>query len=222
MPDAPTDEFGQLYRASYRKIFRLSLGLAGNVDDAEEITQEAFSRALRSFADFRGECAFLTWMYRITLNVARDHLKQRTRFPAQALEEMGYSLEEIIDPNPASDPETELLARQARVKCLHSLTECLRAQERKVFCLAITLGLPHKQVAEIAGCSVGAVKTTLHRARKRWFGYMEDRCELINKANPCNCRQWVRFGLARGGSPRGTSLRRPRQFRCRRERRSES
>ena len=198
MSDVPADQFGDLYRAHYREVFRLALGLAGNAADAEEIAQEAFVKAFRAFADFRGEASFRTWIYRIALNVTRDRLKERARFPAQALEEMGYVLEEIIDPDPASDPETGLLARQARVKCLHSLTECLRAQERRVFCLAVTLGLPHRRVAEILECSVAAVKTTLHRARKRWFGYMEDRCELLNPANPCSCRQWVRFGLAQG------------------------
>jgi RNA polymerase sigma-70 factor (ECF subfamily) len=126
-------------------------------------------------------------------------MKYKTKFPVYNLtEDLGYSLEEIIDPNPANNPETELLSNQAKVKCLHSLTECLQAKERKVFCLSITLGLPQKHVAAILDCSVGSVKTTLHRAKQRWFGYMEDRCQLIRKSNPCNCKQWVRFGLSQG------------------------
>lgn len=198
-PDTAGETFDRLYRDNHQKVFNLSLGLTGNVDDALEIAQEAFSRAFRAFDSFRGECSFFTWIYRITLNVASDSLKQRAKFPVQALtEDMGFSLEEIIDTNPVCDPETELLARQARVKCLHSLTECLQANERKVFCLAITLGLPHRVVAEILECSVGSVKTTLHRAKRRWFGYMEDRCGLLKQSNPCRCSQWVRFGLSRG------------------------
>lgn len=73
-----------------------------------------------------------------------------------------------------------------------------QANQRKVFCLAITLGLPHKQVADILNCSIASVKTTLHRAKKRWMGYMEDRCGLIKESNPCTCNQWVRFGLSQG------------------------
>ena len=111
---------------------------------------------------------------------------------------MAILLEDIVDPNPANNPETELLAYQARVKCLHCLTECLPLEQRKVFCLAITVGLPHKLVAEILDISLASVKTTLHRAKKRWFGYMENRCQFIKKTNPCTCRQWVRFGLERG------------------------
>jgi RNA polymerase sigma-70 factor (ECF subfamily) len=191
--------FDRLYLENQPKVYRLALSLAGNAHDAEDITQEAFLRAFRAYDTFRNESSFFTWIYRIALNVANDHLKQRTKLPIQALtEDHGYVLEQIIDPNPASNPENELLAHQARVKCLHCLTECLPLDQRKVFCLAITIGLPHKQVAEILGISVPSAKTTLHRAKKRWFGYMENRCQFIRKSNPCTCRQWVRFGLQQG------------------------
>ncbi|ABQ24310.1 RNA polymerase sigma factor [Geotalea uraniireducens] len=199
MSDNLTELFDRLYRDNQAMVYKLALGLTGNGHDAEEITQEAFSRAFRSYHTFREECSFSTWIYRITINVANDYLKLRAKFPVHALtEDLGYSLEEIIDPDPANNPETELLAYQARAKCLHAMTECLPTEQRKVFCLAITLGLPHKLVAEILDCSLSSVKTTLHRAKKRWFGYMEDRCQLIRKSNPCSCKQWVRFGLSQG------------------------
>lgn len=199
MPGDLTELFDQLYRDNKEMLYKLALGLTGNAHDAEEVTQETFLRAFRSYHDFRHDCAFSTWIYRIALNLANDYLRQRTKFPVPALtEDLGYVLEEIIDPDPGNNPETELLANQISIKCLHSLTECFPAEQRKVFCLAITLGLPHRLVAEILECSVGSVKTTLHRAKKRWFGYMEDRCQLIDKSSPCSCKQWVRFGLSQG------------------------
>jgi RNA polymerase sigma-70 factor (ECF subfamily) len=199
--------FDQLYRDNQAKVYRLALSLTGNAHDAEEITQEAFLRAFRSYQGFREESSFFTWIYRIAINVANDYLKHRTKLPINSLtEDQGYSLEEIIDPNPANNPETELLAFQARIKCLHAMTECLPIDQRKVFCLAITLGLPHKTIAEILDCSVGSVKTTLHRAKKRWFGYMENKCQLIRKSNPCNCRQFVRFGLKQGWISKDASV----------------
>ena len=199
MPDDLASLFDQLYRDNMEMVYKLALGLTGNADDAEEVTQETFLRAFRSYHTFREECAFSTWIYRIAINIANDYLRQRTKFPVPALtEDHGFVLEEILDPNPENNPENELLASQVRMKCLHSLTECLRLEQRKIFCLAITLGLPHKLVAEILECSVGSVKTALNRAKHRWFGYMEDRCQLINKSGTCSCRQWVRFGLSQG------------------------
>lgn len=199
MSDDLASLFDQLYRDNMEMVYKLALGLTGNADDAEEVTQETFLRAFRSYHTFREECAFSTWIYRIAINIANDYLRQRTKFPVPALtEDHGFVLEEILDPNPENNPENELLASQIRMKCLHSLTECLQFEQRKIFCLAITLGLPHKLVAEILECSVGSIKTALNRAKHRWFGYMEDRCQLINKSGTCSCRQWVKFGLSQG------------------------
>jgi RNA polymerase sigma-70 factor, ECF subfamily len=150
MTEKQADIFDQLYRDNQAKVYRLALSLVGNTHDAEDITQDAFSRAFRSYETFREESSFFTWIYRITINVSNDYLKYRTKLPLETLtEDMGYALEEIIDPNPANNPETELLAFQTRIRCLHAMTECLPIDQRKVFCLAITLGLPHKAVAEI-------------------------------------------------------------------------
>ena len=199
--------FGRLYDDHQAKVYRLALGLTGDAHDAEEITQEAFFRAFRAYGGFRTDSSFFTWIYRITVNVASDYLRQRRKLPIYALtEDLGYTLEEIIDPDPATDPESQLLAGEARYKCLHCMTECLTPGQRKAFCLAITLGLPYRLVAEILECSPGAVKATLHRAKERWAGYMENRCQLIKKTNPCNCAQWVRFGLARGWLAKGTAV----------------
>jgi RNA polymerase sigma-70 factor (ECF subfamily) len=192
-------DFEKLYNENMGKVYKLSLGLAGNTNDAEEITQEAFCRAFESLDSFRGESAFSTWMYRITVNTANRYLRQRSKMPLQALtEDLGYAVDEVLDDNPASDPETVLLSKEARYRCLHCITECLPAEQRKIFCLAITVGLPQKMVAEIMECSLSKVKTALFRARQRWFGYMENRCDLIKKSNPCHCSQWVRFGLKQG------------------------
>lgn len=191
--------FDQLYRDNYAKVYRLALGLTGNVHDSEDITQEAFYRAFRGYNTFREQSSFFTWVYRITLNVANDYMKHRSKLPIYELtEDQGYPIEEIIDHNPGNNPETEVLAYQVRIKCLHCLMECLPIGQRRVFCLSIIMDLPHKQVAEILESSVSSIKTTLHRAKKRWFGYMEDRCQLIRRSNPCNCKQFIRFGLKRG------------------------
>ncbi len=199
MSDVSSELFEQLYCDNQTKVYRLALGLTGNADDAEEITQEAFFRAFRSFAVFRQESSFFTWIYKITLNVARSYLKKKAKLPIHMLtENEGYVVDEIIDQNPESNPEMAVLANEIRVRCLHCFTECLPVNQRIVFCLAVTIGLQHKITAEILDCSIGSVKTTLNRARKRIAGYMENKCQLIKKSNPCNCQQWIRFALSQG------------------------
>lgn len=196
------EEFDLLYRENYVKVYNLALGLTGNSDEAEEITQEAFFRALKSYDTFRHDSSFFTWIYRITLNASNSYMKKKKNSPTQyldeAVEKLGLQIEDVIDTNPESNPETLYLAKETRFKCLHSITECLTGEQRKIFCMAVTLGLPQKMVAEILECSLSKVKTTLYRAKQKWFGYMNDRCSLIKKDNPCNCAQWVRCAVEQG------------------------
>jgi RNA polymerase sigma-70 factor (ECF subfamily) len=121
LTDTHTELFEQLYHDNQTKVYQLALGLTGNTNDAEEITQEAFFQAFRFYSNFRKDSSFFTWIYCITVNAANDYLKQRSKLPIYTLtEDLGYSIEQIIDPNSAHDPETKLLAREARLKCLQN------------------------------------------------------------------------------------------------------
>jgi len=201
-----TEHFDQLYRDNYVKVYRLALGLANRGstvadrrNDAEDITQETFLRAFRSFHTFREESSFFTWIYRIAVNVANDYMKRRKKlYVYEIAEDSGCSVEELADPHPAYGPETKLMINEVMRVCMNAFTECLTVNQKKVFFLAVGLGLPYKLVAEILDCSVSSVKSTLHRAKNRIIGFMESRCQLIKKSNPCRCEQWVKRGISRG------------------------
>lgn len=199
MTENSTDHFEQLYRENYVKVYRLALGLTHNFSDADDIAQEAFVRAFRSFHTFREESSFFTWIYRITVNVANDYMKQRNKLRVYEIaEESGCSVEDLVDPHPDYGPETKLMVNEVMRVCMAAFAECLPVNQRKVFFLVVGLGLPYKITAEVLDCSVGLVKTTLYRAKNRLVGYMENRCQHIKKSNPCQCEQWIKRGLARG------------------------
>lgn len=194
-----TELFDQLYRDNYVKVYRLALGLTHSFSDAEDIAQEAFVRAFRSFHTFREESSFFTWIYRITVNVANDFMKQRSKLPVYEIaEKQGCSVEDLIDPHPENNPETKLMVNEVMRVCMAAFTECLPVNQRKVFFLIIGLGLSYKVTAEIVECSVSSVKTLLHRAKNRLVGFMESRCHYIKKSNTCRCEQWVKRGISQG------------------------
>jgi len=207
-PEKSTENFDQLYRDNYVKVFRMALfltnrerstNIANRFSDAEDITQEAFLRAFRSYHTFREDSSFFTWIYRIAVNVANDYMRQRTKLPIYEVADMlGCSEAELADPNPANDPESKLMVNEVMRGCMLGFTECLPVNQKKIFFLVIGLGLPYKVAAEILDCSVGSLKTTLHRAKDRLLGYMEGRCSLIKKSNSCRCEQWVKAGLSHG------------------------
>ncbi|MBI1919609.1 MAG: RNA polymerase sigma factor [Geobacter sp.] len=206
MPEAAnfTESFDRYYRDNYVKVYRLAYGLANRNssvaerdNDAEDITQEAFLRAYRSFRTFRKESSFFTWICRITMNVANDYMRQRSKLRIyETLEELGCSEEELMDPNPANDPETRLLSNEVMRVCMYGFTECLPLKQKKAFLLVVGFELPYTLVAEILECSVGSLKTMLHRAKGSLARYMESRCSLVRKSNPCRCEQWVEACLS--------------------------
>lgn len=199
MSDKLNELFDQLYRDNYVKVFRLALGLTHNPNDAEDITQEVFVRAFRSYQTFREESSFFTWIYRITVNVANDYMKQRSKLPVYEIaEDAGCSVDDLADPHPDYSPETKLMINEVMRVCMAAFTECLSVNQRKAFFLAVGLGLPHKIVAEILDCSVSSVKSSLHRAKNRLIGYMESRCQLVKESNSCRCEQWIKRGISRG------------------------
>jgi len=202
-PSNLAEHFDQLYRDNYVKVYRLALGLANRVgfdnlasrfSDAEDITQEAFLRAFRSFDTFQENSSFFTWICRITINIAHDYMRQRAKLPIyELLERFGCSEAELIDPNPANDPETRLLANESMRNCMLGFTECLPLDQKKALFLVMGLGLSYKLAAEILDCSVSSFKSKIYRAKDRLVGYMESRCSLVDKSNTCRCEHLGRF-----------------------------
>ena len=208
-------QFDQLYRETSPRLFKLALGLTGRGEDAQDVVQETFSKAWSSRAEFRQASSFSTWIYRICVNTAKDRLRQRKRLPVQIFtEDWGLSMEEIVEAHPGDDPLVLAMATDIRLRCLHGFSECLPRRQRQVFCLSHVMGLDHRTIAAILECQIGAVKASLFRARKRIDGYLGDRCALISAENPCDCRQWVRFGLKHGlvKLPQGSEQERERKL----------
>lgn len=79
MREKSSNSFEKKYSENHAKVYRLALSLCGNAHDAEDVCQEAFLKAFRSYTSFREECSFFTWIYRITINAAKDHMKYRNR-----------------------------------------------------------------------------------------------------------------------------------------------
>src|SRR5512141_985800 len=71
--------FNQLMQASYKKVFNMAYRLAGNRPDAEDLTQEAFYRAYRSFRDYEGDRPLANWIFRIVTRLFLDLLRNRRR-----------------------------------------------------------------------------------------------------------------------------------------------
>ena len=152
------EAFAELVRRHRRVVRVLIRAILGSFDDAEDVTQEVFVRAYRAIRSYRPHHAFVTWLRRIAVNAAVSRLRERER---------GRRRDEQIsvDPGVAPAASEEAAAAELAAQVRHAVG-LLPLRQR----LAVTLFyLDDMDLAETAaalGCSAGAVKSQLHRARE--------------------------------------------------------
>ena len=164
-----TAAFEELVRQYDRAVLRLAVHLTGSQEDGQDIYQEAFLRAYVNIGNFRFECSFYTWIYRIVTNLCLDHLRKRssryrdltTTISSDGEEEQ--ILDRIADQRAGASPERNMASRELRV-CIVRAMQRLSPRERVVFELKHYHGLRLRTVAGILNTSEGTIKNTLFRA----------------------------------------------------------
>jgi RNA polymerase sigma-70 factor, ECF subfamily len=161
------EAFEPLVEKYKRKVFRLAYQVLRDQEEALDVAQEAFVKAFRALPAFKGDSAFYTWLFRITMNVALDRKRQRaTR--ARSLGTEDVPPEEWERTAVSTDPDPEDVAtgaeRRERIrKGLDSLSE----HHRTIIILSDIEGLQYREIAEVLGIPMGTVMSRLHHARKR-------------------------------------------------------
>ena len=148
------------------KIFSLIGRYVHDADEVQDVAQEAFIKAYRALPKFRGDSAFYTWLYRIAINTAKNHLVSRSRRPPGSdvdvedaeYYEGGSALRDI------ENPENALFGAELKSvveRAIRELPDDLRS--------AVTLrefdGLSYEDIADIMDCPVGTVRSRIFRAR---------------------------------------------------------
>src|ERR1700739_1484626 len=171
--------FDALFRQYEQQVLRLALHLTGSEHDAEDIYQEAFLKAFRYIGNFRFECSFYTWIYRIVTNLCLDHLRRRNVRKEDAPVAKDASggeydlLDQVADGRAGANPERDLMGRQAGARIAGAL-EKLTPRERMVFELKHYHGLKLRTVGEILHTTEETAKNTLFRATQKLRGQLAD------------------------------------------------
>jgi RNA polymerase sigma-70 factor, ECF subfamily len=162
-------EFARMVEAYSGVIYRLALKMLENSQDAEDVLQETFIKALRAIKNFDGRSNLATWLYRIATNEALMLLRKHKRITI-SLDEPADTEEQEAEPLQIVDwccmPEDELMSTEARAH-LDQAIEKLPHSLRVVFLLRDIEGLSTLETGEVLNLSETAVKTRLSRARLR-------------------------------------------------------
>jgi RNA polymerase sigma-70 factor, ECF subfamily len=160
-------EFHNLIRPHERSVYIMALSLLQNEADAEDAAQEAFLKAFRNLAQFRGESKFGTWLVSITLNEARSRLRSKKNIKMESLDEAQEG-QGNVSPALLRDwrevPSEALERKEVRLLLQQAISD-LAPIYREVFLLRDVEGLSVSESVEALGISIASVKVRLHRAR---------------------------------------------------------
>jgi RNA polymerase sigma-70 factor, ECF subfamily len=171
--------FEELVRHYDQAVLRLAIHLTGSEHEAQDVYQEAFLKAYKSIANFRFECSFYTWIYRIVTNLCLDHLRKkqvRKEDAPVATDSSGEQydvLEQVADGRAGANPERDLMRRELGTRISAAL-EKLTPRERMVFELKHYHGLKLRTVGEVLNTTEETAKNTLFRATQKLRGALAD------------------------------------------------
>ena len=163
-----TEAFEALVLENQKQVYNLALRMTGSEEDANDIAQEAFIRAFRSLASFRGDSKFSVWLYRLTSNICIDFLRRRQRHQTVSLT---YDTEDseggqLEIPDERFTPEAGLERSELRSAVLRGL-DSLSPEFRNILLLREIDGLSYGEISRALDLEEGTVKSRIFRARKK-------------------------------------------------------
>ena len=166
--------FHELYQKYHERVYSICFRMTRNTSESEDLTQDVFIRLFQTVGSFRGESAFTTWLYRLTVNLVLMHFRKRKRQLDQ-IDENG-ELPAYIVPG-SQDPKRMRIVDHI---LLSEVMPKLPEGYRQAIILHDIQGLQHKEIAEAKGRSVGTSKSQLHKGRAMLRELIAGRSQQVN------------------------------------------
>jgi RNA polymerase sigma factor, sigma-70 family len=151
------DAFAELVVRHYDFIYRVAYRWCGRRQDAEDVAQDVCARLAHSIRSFRGEGALTTWLYALTLNVARDAGRRRQRDERKA---QAFGVHALISGEEPEEPDDRAERMWAAVRTLPD-------KQREAMLLVYGEGLSHASASDVMNCAEATVSWHVHEAKKR-------------------------------------------------------
>ncbi|MBP6313203.1 MAG: RNA polymerase sigma factor [Flavobacteriales bacterium] len=160
--------FNEVYDRHVRMVYNLCMNYLHNRQDAEEATQDVFLKVHEGLAEFRGDAAMRTWIYRVAINTSLDHIKSRKRKKRSFLGLIGL-VDDHADRLQGSEfdhPGVALENKEATAKVFERING-LPSQQRTAMLLRATEGMGQMEIAEVMGVTVKSVEALLARGKQK-------------------------------------------------------
>ncbi len=153
--------YDQLYTNHVDAVYRRLTRLIGPVAEREDLVQEVFLDVFRGLPRFRAESTFSTWLHRVVVNIACEHLRRVRRRPLASIHP--EALEQLLAPG--ASPEAQALERD-QLQCALRYLAALKPKQRIAFVLRVVEGLPLEEIATLTGARAPAVGQRVKHALK--------------------------------------------------------
>lgn len=170
-------------------IYNIALKMIGNIQDAQDITQEVLIKIITKLSQFKKESNFRTWLYRITFNHFLQMKKSMSELATESFEVVEKQLDSIPSQALSLLEESEMRdeIEETKLACMNGMLLCLERDQRLVFILGELFNVNHDLGANLLNISKDNFRQKLSRARKDLYNFMNNKCGLIRKENPCRC-----------------------------------
>jgi RNA polymerase sigma factor (sigma-70 family) len=189
-----------LVREIQHPMYRLALRFLGNPEDAQDACQEILIRIMTRLGTFEGRSKFSTWAYTVAVRSLLRTRKRLYESAVQGAEQYAAALDAgmgDIDPT-LEEAEYRLLSEEVRISCTYGMLLCLPRAQRAAYLLADVLGLTDSEGADVLDCSREAFRQRVSRARRTLRIVIDNRCGLVDPANPCRCGRQIASAEAAG------------------------
>ena len=196
------DALDKLIRRHQSWVFNVAIRMLWHREVAEDATQEILLKVVTKLSTFRGQSQFRTWLYRIAVNHLLNVRKSEAEQQVTTFTDMGRSLDATPDldlPDPKTVPvDLPVLVEEARVGCMTGMLLCLDRRQRLAFILGELFGVTSEFGSEVMEVSPDNFRQLLSRARRDLYQFMNEKCGLVNVANPCRCAKKTRAFMKAG------------------------
>ncbi|HET9590786.1 MAG TPA: RNA polymerase sigma factor [Anaerolineales bacterium] len=181
-------------------LYNVALKMTMSPQDAEDVVQEVLLKAITSLSQFQGKSAFRTWLYRIAFNHILNMGKRSREQTFSSFEGYGQFLDAVPNTELTQDEAVVLkeTVEEVKLSCMSGMLLCLDREQRLVYILGEVFGIDHRLASEFLEISPDNFRQKLARARRDLYNFMNNKCGLVNKDNPCRCAKKTK-GLVQMG-----------------------
>ena len=167
-------------------IYNVAINLTSNTEDAADLMQETLIKMITNLSKFNHNSQFRTWVYRIVKNTFLNSVRKKEYHNTIPWEGYAEGLESIKDEEFEDENKSEII-EEAKLSCMKGMLLCLTPEQRLTYVLGELFELPDSIGSEVMEITKVNFRKKLSRTREQLYGFMNDKCGLINTENPCRC-----------------------------------